>query len=263
MSGKQRKQRQALRDAMNDNQREKASVLRFSPYAWAKLWWFCQRGAPDHQTEIGGFGIAAAEDPLLIEDFVTVKQTVSCVSVAFDDEAVAEFFDRQVDLGLRPQQFARVWLHTHPGSSPNPSAVDEETFARVFGTCDWAVMFILAEKGPTYARLRFNVGPGGQTRLVVKIDWSRPFPAADQPAWEAEYQANIHPDPEIATASSTNAAASAALMDLEEAAARLGWDLDPEHDPTDAWAEFEAMAMAEDAEAQLDLDLLDESEVLP
>src|SRR5947209_14095353 len=42
------------------------------------------------------------------------------------------------------EQFARLFMHTHPGNSPQPSATDEETFARVFGRCDWAVMFILA-----------------------------------------------------------------------------------------------------------------------
>ena len=60
-------------------------VLRFTPYAWAKLYWFCHHG----ETEIGGFGVAATNDLLLIEDFVTVQQTVSCVSVSFADDAVA------------------------------------------------------------------------------------------------------------------------------------------------------------------------------
>ena len=98
--------------------------LRFTPYAWAKLQWFCHRG----ETEIGGFGVTAADDPLLVEDFVTVKQMVSCVSVSFDDEAVADFFEAQVDAGRRPEQFARAWCHTHPGESPTPSGTDEETF---------------------------------------------------------------------------------------------------------------------------------------
>ena len=82
--------------------------LRFTPYAWAKLQWFCHYG----ETEIGGFGVTAADAPLLVEDFVTVKQAVSCVSVSFDDEAVADFFDAQVDAGRRPEQFARTWCHS-------------------------------------------------------------------------------------------------------------------------------------------------------
>lgn len=114
-------------------------------------------------------------------------------SISLDDEAVADLFDRQVDAGLKPVQFCRLWLHTHPGDSPQPSSVDEETFDRVFGTCEYAVMFILAEGGQTYARLRFNVGPGGSMVIPVQVDYSRPFPASDQEAWEAEYRANIHP----------------------------------------------------------------------
>ena len=51
-----------------------------------------------------------------------------------------------------------------PDDCPSPSSVDEETFARVFGGCDWAVMFILARGGATYARLRFNTGPGAKAR---------------------------------------------------------------------------------------------------
>lgn len=172
-------------------------ALRFTPYAWAKLQWFCHHG----DTEIGGFGITPGSDDqlLLIEDFVTVKQDVTVASVSFDDEAVADFFDQQVDLGRRPEQFARIWLHTHPGDCPNPSSTDEITFQRVFGRCDWAVMFILAQGGETYARLRFNTGPGGACLLPVHLDYNQDFPAADRDAWEAEYRANIHPESVVAT----------------------------------------------------------------
>ena len=62
------------------------------------------------ETEIGGFGISAPQDLLLIEDFGTVRQTVSAVSVAFDDEAVADFFDAQVDEGRKPDGVDR---HVH------------------------------------------------------------------------------------------------------------------------------------------------------
>jgi hypothetical protein len=106
---------------------------------------------------------------------------------------VADFFDRQVDLGRRPEQFARVWVHTHPGGSPVPSSVDEETFHRVFGRCDWAVMFVLAQGGKTYARLRFNVGPGGQVMVPVEVDYAVAFDGADHEAWENEYKATIRP----------------------------------------------------------------------
>lgn len=161
-------------------------ILRFSPTAWAKLQFFGARG----ESEIGGFGIASADDLLKIEEFSTVIQEVSCASVAFSDEAVADFFEAQVDAGKKPEQFARVWLHTHPGTSARPSSTDEATFYRVFGRCDWAVMFILSE-GQSYARLRFNTGPGGELKIPVEIDFNSPFAASDYDAWEAEYIANI------------------------------------------------------------------------
>jgi hypothetical protein len=164
-------------------------VLQFSPTAWAKLNWLCLHG----ETEIGGFAITDPADPLYVVDFVTVKQQADWASIKFDDAAVADFFDRQVDLGRKPEQFARLWCHTHPGDSATPSSVDEECFARVFGKCDWAVMFVRGRTGKTYARLRFNVGPGGHGEIPVEVDWSKPFAGTDHAAWLAEYEANIKP----------------------------------------------------------------------
>lgn len=157
--------------------------LRFSPTAWAKLLYLRDLG----DTEVGGFGIARSDDLLMIDDFQLVRQECTAVTVAFDDAAVADFFDEQVDAGLHPQQFSRVWIHTHPGNSPEPSSVDEETFARVFGQNDWAVMFILACGGKSYCRLRFNAGPGGSVELPVMVDYGRPFDASDEDAWLQEY----------------------------------------------------------------------------
>lgn len=170
-----------------EKRRSERLSLRFSPTAWAKLLYF--RDTMDN--EIGGLGITEIDDLLFVKEFVTVKQEVTGVSVKFDDGAVADFFDSQVDLGRRPEQFARVWLHTHPGDSPAPSGVDEETFQRVFGSCQWAVMFVLAQNNKTYARLSFNVGPGGQLLIPTEIDYSEDFGPSDRPAWDAEYAANV------------------------------------------------------------------------
>jgi hypothetical protein len=165
-----------------------APTLRFSPTAWAKLTYLRDRG----DTEVGGFGTSADDDPLFMEDFQLVDQSCTGVTVCFGDGAVADYFDRQVDQGLQPSNFARLWVHTHPGQSAEPSWVDEDTFARVFGSVDWAVMFILARGGQTYARLRFNAGPGGALTLPVAVDYSRPFPASDFLVWDQEYQACVH-----------------------------------------------------------------------
>jgi hypothetical protein len=161
--------------------------LRFSPPAWAKLLYLRDRGP----TEIGGFGITVPGDPLFVIDIRLVRQLCSPVTVEFDDEAVADFFDEQVDQGRRPEEFSRIWIHTHPCDSAKPSLTDEETFARCFGCTDWAVMFILARKGETYARLRFNVGPGGSLILQSQVEFMAPFAGSTQEIWEQEYQTNV------------------------------------------------------------------------
>jgi hypothetical protein len=132
----------------------------------------------------------------LIEDAQLVRQVCDVASVALDDASVADFLDRQVDAGVSMARCGRVWLHTHPGDCAQPRTTDEETFSRVFGRTDWAVMFILARGGRNYARLRFHVGPGGDIELPVYTDYTRPFAASNHEAWLAEYQANVE-SPEV------------------------------------------------------------------
>ena len=144
--------------------------------------------------EVGGFGITEADDLLFVTDFVLVKQKVTPVSVSFEDESVADFFETQVEVGRKPQQFARIWLHTHPGSSPEPSCTDEATFQRVFGSCDWSIMAIVAQEGSTYARLRFNAGPGGEVKIPVYVDYNCEFDASDFEVWQQQYMANVVED---------------------------------------------------------------------
>jgi hypothetical protein len=158
-------------------------TLRFNPAAWAKLVLLRDAG----QTEIGGFGISSDDDPLLVIDVDLVRQVCTSTSVSFRDEAVADYLDKKLDQGIRPAQCMRVWLHTHPADSATPSPLDEQTFARVFERCDWAVMFILAKAGSTYARLRFASGPVGQMRIRAEVDFSQPFAASAHARWLEEY----------------------------------------------------------------------------
>jgi hypothetical protein len=171
-------------------------TLVFAPLAYLKLQFFCHLG----HTEIAGFGISAKNNLLYIEDFVTVRQLADAAFVSIQDEAVADFTDRCIDAGLPPQRFLRIWCHTHPGSSPEPSSHDEETFQRVFGSCDWAIMFIMSRTARTYARLSLNVGPGLSSQLQTAVDWSAwpslivdpQFSTANLLAsWQAEFAANI------------------------------------------------------------------------
>lgn len=182
--------------ALLKRRREPARELIFSPLAWLKLQFFLHAG----DTEVGGFAISRPDEPLYVEEFITVKQIAGPASIEFDDAAVADYFDQCVDRGLKPAQFARIWMHTHPGESPNPSNTDEDTFERAFGNCDWSIMFILGRTGRTYARLFVSGGPGAQVLLPVQVDWERwPEVAADPDHrlddliqdWLHEYMDNV------------------------------------------------------------------------
>ena len=125
--------------------------------------------------EVGGFGITEADDLLFVTNFVLVKQKVTAVSVSFEDESVADFFEDQVEAGRQPEQFGRIWLHSHPGDSPEPSCTDESTFARVFGSCDWAIMFIVAQDSKTFASRYCGYYQGESKRIVLASHESTVF----------------------------------------------------------------------------------------
>jgi len=174
-------------------------------------------------------------------------------SVSFDDDAVADFFESQVDAGRKPEQFGRLWLHSHPGDSPQPSMVDEETFERVFGRCEWAVMFVIGRGGKTYARLRFNVGPGGEAVIPVEVDYSLEFGPTDHKAWKAEYQGNIRSDPWTWSLGETFAASPRKETSVSLADDWL--DAFEEMDPADRRFVIDELAARPD--------LWDESEAMP
>lgn len=172
--------------------------LYFSPWAWLKLMFFAHAGP----TEIAGFGISREDDLLYVEDLVILRQYATAWTVAFADDALADYVDRQVDAGLPLERVMRIWCHTHPGTSARPSQTDEDTFRRVFGGCDWALMFIVSRTGQTYARLSFHVGPGASLEIPVSVDWQR-WPegaallASPLAAWKNDYDANVQRIPEI------------------------------------------------------------------
>lgn len=175
--------------------------LVFAPLAWLKLQYFCHQG----ETEVGGFAVTAPENPFYIEEFITVRQDTSPVTVTFRDDAVADYFDKCVDRKLPPERFARIWLHTHPGASVQPSRTDEETFDRVFGACDWAVMTILGRTGKTFARLSLAGPLKVELEIVTTVAWSQwPAHYFEGPSldgvmeqWAREYATNINAAPRV------------------------------------------------------------------
>ena len=53
-------------------------------------------------------------------------------------------------------------------------------------------MFIIARSGDTYARLRFNTGPGGDIELSTTIDYRAEFLGSDREAWEQQFLKSVH-----------------------------------------------------------------------
>jgi hypothetical protein len=55
-------------------------------------------------------------------------------------------------------------------------------------------MAIVAQEGSTYARLRFNAGPGGEVKIPVYVDYNCEFDASDFEVWQQQYMANVVED---------------------------------------------------------------------
>lgn len=169
-------------------------------------------------TEVAGFGLCKdPEDLMLVHDLIMVPQKCSHAFVSLDDKGVADMFDDMFDAGYHPQQFGRIWVHTHPKMSANPSQTDEETFARVFGKTDWAVMAILSKTEDTYARLKFNVGPKAAFKIPMEVDFRHVGDGSDYDAWWDEYLKNVSESQDVWHFGKTSLAKTSRWFDEEEA----------------------------------------------
>lgn len=158
-----------------------------TPYAYAK--WVALRDFPQPQTEIAAWGITPTAFDL-VEDIRMAKCECTMTSVEFDMADVARLWEELADQGLQPQHFARVWIHTHPGDSAQPSGTDETCMREAMSDPSWATMLILAKGGQVYCRHHFNVGPCGRVEDKLVIAYHVPFPAADEAArkaWREEF----------------------------------------------------------------------------
>lgn len=161
--------------------------LRFSPYAWGKLIWFRDRGP----TEVAGYCITSTEDPLLVTDFVLIKQECTMVSFDLDTDDGVEYVERMMDKGLPPWSTNNILAHTHPSVDTTPSPTDETNFRKAFSHPDWAIMLIVGTDGSTYCRLKMNTGPGTIILLDVVIDYSVEFGGSNIVEWEKEYKEKV------------------------------------------------------------------------
>lgn len=231
--------------------------IRFTPYAWAKLLYMRDKGP----TEVAGYGITATEDPLLVTDFVLIKQECTVVSFDLDPEDSVEYMETMMDKGLMPWQYANILIHTHPGDSPSPSGIDETNFNKAFAHPNWAMMFIIAEGGQCYCRLKINVGPGLIKELDVRVDWSKEFNGTDKENWGNEYESKVT---ELVTQFTMNGKEGTKGTKANSFRARVQkttlsdindplWYLEEE----DRWArvsEFENAQLSEDGEIAIEVD---------
>lgn len=155
--------------------------FRFTPYAYQKLLYFLHIG----DTEVGGFGILDEEDPSVIIDFCLVKQ--ECTSATVDLMDLDKYVDEMVDEGISPNRSFRVWIHTHPGSSPNPSSTDWKTFNELMENYPWFAMLIIDRSHNTYGYLKLTQGPGLSKQVDISIDWNYPCQEIDFQELDNEY----------------------------------------------------------------------------
>jgi proteasome lid subunit RPN8/RPN11 len=164
-------------------------TLIFSPKAWLKILYMKNSA----ETEVSGFGISQVDNPLYVEDFITVEQECTAVTTDMDENALERYFEEQEEKGLPISSFFRIWIHTHPNMTPSPSSVDEENFKDMFSTCTWAIMVIVGKDEEVYARLQLNkvdVVGKFETKLNVEIDWDSLYSELKE-SWQAELKENI------------------------------------------------------------------------
>ena len=171
--------------------------LRFTLFAWRKMCFIRDLG----NTEVSFFAISRKEDLGLVVDVKMPYQKGSTAYTEFDEPKLTDFFEDMVDAGYHPEEFGRIWCHTHPGISASPSGKDEDTFKSEFSAPNWAIMFILGkgDKAETTCRIKYQnhpqlvhvLGSHVSKQLDVEIDLNADCPAINQEsrdAWKAEYE---------------------------------------------------------------------------
>lgn len=170
--------------------------LRFTPnayYCWRAL---CLQAS----TEIGAFGWCSHEDdPLLVTSLWVPKQVCTPASVEREPDQTARCIAEGAAAGLHPGLCTRVWLHTHPGDSPEPSGTDEKYWDE-FSKQHGHVMGIMARGGRTFARLALRDVYCTDIEIPVSVvppadvtEWAKaqvaekvgkPAPVAHEYVWE-------------------------------------------------------------------------------
>lgn len=121
------------------------------------------------KTEITMFGVTDENDPTRVVSIEFVKHEATTGTVEFDDDALAEYTARMAGDGIAPWRCRRVWIHTHPGDSVEPSTTDWGTFWEHFDDVPWGVMVIVGQGGSVGCHM--NIKP--QVPEGVQPMWFR------------------------------------------------------------------------------------------
>lgn len=162
--------------------------IRFTPYAFAKLSFLRDVG----NTEIGGFGIAGTDDPLLITDIWLPEQECTLTTVELDGESLLDYRKAMRQQDIDEKHSFRVWIHTHPKMDATPSATDWDTFSELFEHTEWGVMVILSKTEDKFARVCYGGdGPTAETDIGFVVDYSVEFQSSNHADWLQEYASAV------------------------------------------------------------------------
>lgn len=190
-------------------------ALTMSVPAWLKWQWLCHRGG----IEATAYGIPKADDPLYVDDLYVPPQQGTYATTETDEGAMSDFALEMLDRfpDGNAEGVGRLWFHTHPAMSANPSGTDEKTFASDFGK-SWAVMAILSKLDDKYARIRVQNPAVVEKVIPIVVDWkgfagdaaNLAVLATRMGAWPAEYEARIRERPRAEPAITVRAAPAGA-----------------------------------------------------
>ncbi len=170
---------------------DKSPILRFSPTAWAKLLFLRDCG----DTEVGGLGIASVADLLYVEDVALVRQVSPACLWPFSMKRWPTFSTGRWTPG-QVQQFAH--LAAYPSRQLLPAQPDRRRdFYEGFWQKPVGSDVYPGPRRRSYARLQFNVGPGGGLTIPVAVDYSRSFAGSNHAAWEKEFLENVFTPPPV------------------------------------------------------------------
>ncbi len=145
--------------------------LRFSPIAWQKI----IIGMEYSKNEIGFWGITDKNDGLWVCDVYVPEQEVSSATTDFKDGACLKYLTTYAKQGYAPYQLGRVWIHTHPGNSTEPSGKDRHTFKTLIGQSAIGCMVIFGQNHTAQAWLLLTnpeqLQGQFELKIPVEIDW--------------------------------------------------------------------------------------------